>query len=75
MKIEIYSTKTCTYCKKAKDYFDSKGLEYEVKMVDENPEYMNELTEMGFMSVPVIVMNDQIIKGFNKDVIEHLLTK
>ena len=75
IKIQIYSTKSCTYCKQAKTYFDSKGLDYQVYNVDEDESKLLELEAMGFRSVPVIVINGQIIKGFNKNILDDILDK
>lgn len=77
MIIEIYSTKTCTYCKLAKEYFDSRGLKYKVSMIDEDKEKLAEVKEMGFMSVPVIKISDgqydHVVKGFDKNALDEIL--
>ena len=40
-KVEIYSKKICTYCDMAKNFFDLKGIGYEVYDAD-NPEVFQE---------------------------------
>jgi glutaredoxin len=35
MKVIIYSTTTCPYCKMLKDYLDEKKVEYVEKLVDQ----------------------------------------
>ena len=41
-KVEIYSKKICTYCDMAKNFFDLKGISYEVYDAD-NPEVFQEM--------------------------------
>lgn len=72
-KIEIYTSNTCGYCHMAKDYFNEKGLEYVEHNVSEDSAARKTLMKMGYMSVPVIVVNDETILGFDKEKIEELL--
>jgi glutaredoxin-like YruB-family protein len=74
MEIKIYSTPTCPYCKLAKQYFASKGLAYEDFDVSGNKQALSEMVKLsGQMGVPTIVINGQIIVGFDKARIEELL--
>lgn len=74
MDIKIYSTPTCPYCKLAKQYFSSKGLSYQDVDISENKEALSEMVKLsGQMGVPTIVINGQIIVGFDKGRIEELL--
>lgn len=74
MKIVIYSTPTCPYCNLAKDYFKEKGLEFVDYDVSEDQKKSKEMVEKsGQMGVPVIVIDDQVIIGFNKPEIEKIL--
>jgi len=74
MDIKIYSTPTCPYCKLAKQYFSSKGLSYQDFDISENKEALSEMVKLsGQMGVPTIVINGQIIVGFDKARIEELL--
>ncbi|MCK9615584.1 MAG: glutaredoxin family protein [Candidatus Omnitrophica bacterium] len=76
MDIKIYSTPTCPYCKLAKQYFSSKGLSYEDFDISANHQAMEEMVKLsGQMGVPTIVINGQIIVGFDKARIEELLVK
>jgi glutaredoxin 3 len=73
-KIQIYTTPSCHYCDLAKDYFKSKGLSYEEYNVVTDVEKRNEMIKKtGMTSVPVIVINDKTIMGFNKNQIEGAL--
>ena len=73
-KIEIYTTPSCAYCHMAKEYFKSKGLEYEeIDVLKNVPKRQEMITETGQMGVPVIKINGQIVIGFNKSKINELL--
>lgn len=37
MKVTIYSTKTCVYCKMLKDWLDNNSIEYTNYNVEDNP--------------------------------------
>jgi len=72
--ITIYSTPTCHFCHMAKDYFTSKGIVYEDFDVSTNLEKRKEMVDKsGQMGVPVILVKDQVIVGFNKPRIMDIL--
>nr|WP_242943854.1 glutaredoxin family protein [Peptoclostridium litorale] len=72
-KITIYTSETCGYCHMAKEYFDEKGIAYEEKSVSADSSARKELMKMGYMSVPVIIIGEETIVGFDKQKIESLL--
>ena len=58
MKIIIYSTSICHFCKLAKDFFISENLEFEAIDVTEDENSMRYLIEQGISTVPVIKIDD-----------------
>ncbi|HAQ02723.1 NrdH-redoxin [Candidatus Nomurabacteria bacterium RIFOXYC2_FULL_36_8] len=73
-KVTVYSTPTCHFCHMAKDFFKEKGVEFEDFDVSTDLVKRKEmLDKSGQMGVPVIVISDQIIVGFNKPKIVELL--
>lgn len=72
MKIKIYSTTTCPYCKMEKAYLDEKKIRYENIFVDENEKMAEEMVKKsGQMGVPVtVITNDKdeetLIVGFDR---------
>ena len=74
MKIIIYSTPRCIYCRKAKEFLDSKNISFEERDVAKDKEVLNEMIKKsGQMGVPVIDIDGKIIVGFNRQEIEKVL--
>ncbi|OGM97049.1 MAG: NrdH-redoxin [Candidatus Yanofskybacteria bacterium RIFCSPHIGHO2_02_FULL_38_22b] len=72
--IKIYSTPTCPWCKKAKQYLDEKEIKYESIDVSLNQEAQKEMIDKsGQMGVPVIDIDGKIIVGFDKEEINQIL--
>ncbi len=75
-KVEIYSTPTCPYCNIAKAYFKEQGTKYtEYNVADDETKAKEMIEKSGQMSVPVIIIDDDIIVGFEKEKIRALLEK
>jgi len=76
-KVVIYSTPTCPYCKRAKDYLSRKGIPYTDINVAQDREKAKEMIQRsGQMGVPVIIIDDnEIIVGFNQALLDKLLSQ
>ncbi|MBL7055372.1 glutathione S-transferase N-terminal domain-containing protein [Candidatus Woesearchaeota archaeon] len=75
MTVKVYSTKTCPWCVKVKEFLTEKGVKYEDVDVGADPKAANEMVEKsGQMGVPVTEINNQIIIGFDKEAIEKALS-
>lgn len=73
-KVQIYSTPTCHYCHMAKDFFAEKKIIYDDFDVAVDLEKRKEMIEKsGQMGVPVILIADELIVGFDKAKISGLL--
>lgn len=74
MKVKIYSTASCMYCKMAKDFFNEHQIKYEEFDVGNDLEKRREMVEKSDqMGVPVIQVGEEIIIGFNKALLSELL--
>ena len=72
--VTIYSTPSCHFCHMAKDFFKTNNIAYSEFNVASDLQKRKEMVEKsGQMGVPVIVIDDQIIVGFNKPTIAELL--
>ena len=64
--IKIYSTNRCPYCKMAKRYFDEQEMSYEEINIEEKGMSREELQKVtGGMSVPQIIIDDEVIGGYD----------
>jgi glutaredoxin-like YruB-family protein len=73
-KVIIYSTPTCPYCNMAKEYFKKNNIEYTDYNVQIDIEKRKEmLAKSGQLGIPVILIDDQVIIGFNKPKVNELL--
>ncbi|MDC3102893.1 hypothetical protein OA499_03590 [Gammaproteobacteria bacterium] len=64
-KVEIYSRSNCSYCDMAMNFFDSKGIKYEVYNADD-PQIFKEMLERNpaARTVPQIFIDDDLIGGY-----------
>ncbi len=75
-KVVIYSTPTCPYCKRAKDYFSRKGITYtEINVAQDKEKAKEMIDKSGQMGVPVIIIDDEVITGFNQSLLDKLLAQ
>lgn len=72
-KVVVFSSNTCGYCTMAKEYLTEKGVAYEERNVSNDIEARKELMSKGFMGVPVIYVEDEVIQGFDKAKLDELL--
>ena len=73
-KVEIYSTPSCHFCHMAKEFFKEKNIAFTDYDVASDPAKRAEMVEKsGQMGVPVIIIGNNLIVGFNKPVISKLL--
>lgn len=76
MKITIYSTPHCPWCLLAKKYFKDKNIEFEDFNVAIDPLKAEEMIKLsGQLNVPVITIDGNVIKGFDREEIGKLINK
>lgn len=71
--VKIYTSTTCAYCHAAKEYLEEKGVSYEEKNISTDSDAKKELISMGYMGVPIIMVDDDVVEGFNKNKLDELL--
>lgn len=72
--VTIYSTPNCHFCHMAKDFFKENNVPYVEYDVASDKEKRAEIIEKsGQMGVPVILIDDNLVVGFNKTKIVGLL--
>lgn len=79
MQVKVFALSTCPYCRLTRQYMDENGVVYDVLEVDklEGQEREDAIMEVkglsGGTSFPVVVVDDQVVVGFNKVRIKELL--
>lgn len=74
MNVKVYSTTTCPWCVKVKDFLKEHSIEFEDINVGENREAAKEMVKKtGQMGVPVTEIDGQFIVGFNVAKLKELL--
>jgi len=74
MKVKIYTTPTCPWCKKTKEFFKENNVVYEEVDVTANQEAQKEMMDKsGQMGVPVIEIDGKIIVGYDVDKLKKAL--
>jgi glutaredoxin 3 len=72
--VELYSTPTCPWCKRAKEYLSEKGVKFTDYNVAEDSSKLQEMVSLtGQRGVPVIRIDNEIIVGFNPASIDKAL--
>lgn len=73
-KVKVYSTATCPWCVKAKEFLKENNIEFEDVDVAEDEKAREEMVEKsGQMGVPVIDIDGEITVGFDVEKIKELL--
>ena len=66
-KIQIYTTRWCGYCVRAKALLDGKGLAYEEITLDDDPAFRRTLQELtGGWTVPQIRIDGTPVGGYTE---------
>ena len=63
--ITVFTTTQCAYCAMVKKYLSSKGKQYDVVNLDDNPSLRQELiNKTGAMTVPITQIGEDFIVGW-----------
>lgn len=74
MKVTVYSTPTCPYCKQAKAYMEENHVAFTDIDVSVDQEKAQEMIDKsGQMGVPVIDIDGEIVIGFDKKALKKAL--
>ena len=71
--VTVYSTQDCQYCRMAKAFLDKHGVPYESIDVGSDSKAAEKMIELsGQRGVPVIVVDDEVIVGFDSQRLNEL---
>lgn len=75
IRITLYSTHHCPYCRQARQFLEQKGLRFQELDIQQNVCAQRTLAKMGARAVPVIMVGDTRVDGFDKRRLERLLER
>jgi glutaredoxin-like YruB-family protein len=73
--ITMYSTSWCPHCKRAKAYFAERGIAYDEIDIEANEKNRREFKEAGGGGVPLIIVGDKAMRGFDPQGMDALLKR
>lgn len=72
--VSIYTTTTCHFCQMAKEFFKANNVAYTEFNVSTDADKRAEMIEKsGQMGVPVILIGEDLVVGYNEPKIKRLL--
>nr|WP_309101130.1 glutaredoxin family protein [Fredinandcohnia onubensis] len=71
-EVIVYTTNDCVECTFVKKVLTENGIPFDLRNIAENEVYQKEVERFGFLGVPVTVVGDRAVKGFNPELIELL---
>ncbi|MFC2065534.1 glutaredoxin domain-containing protein [Chloroflexota bacterium] len=76
MGVKIYTTPTCGYCHQVKGFLSERGVRYTEYDVSRDRAAADEMVRLtGQMGVPVILVDEQAVIGFDRPRLESLLAR
>jgi glutaredoxin-like YruB-family protein len=76
MSIAVYTTPTCGFCRQVKAYLHQHGVRFTEYDVSREPERASEMVRLsGQQGVPVVLIDEQVVVGFNRPLIDQLLAQ
>jgi glutaredoxin-like YruB-family protein len=73
-EVVVYTTSWCGWCKKTRAWLDAQGVDYENRDVEANAAWAEEIHDLtGSGGVPVIVIDGEVIEGFDQAQMAKLL--
>jgi glutaredoxin 3 len=72
--VKVYSTPTCPWCKKAKQFLDANGIKYQDLNVAEDKAARDEMINTTHqMAVPTIAVDGEYVIGYNENSLKEKL--
>jgi len=73
-KVKVFSTPTCPYCHMAKAYLKDKKVEFEdIDVSQDQNQARAMVAKSNEMGVPQLWIDDEVVIGFNRPIIDQLL--
>ncbi|HEM5491496.1 glutaredoxin-like protein NrdH [Streptococcus suis] len=71
--VTIYSKNNCVQCKMSKKFLDEHNVAYKEINLDEQPEFIEHVKNLGFSAAPVIETENEVFSGFQPTKLKALV--
>ena len=71
--VEVFTQHHCASCRQVENYLEKRGVAFTTRDVVADKEALDEIFRRGFMTTPVIRIDNAWVGGFRRDEIERLL--
>ena len=75
MAITVYTKPACVQCTATYRALDSKGIEYEIHDLSEDPSALEQVKALGYLQAPVAITDEDHWSGFRPDKIDELAAR
>ncbi len=75
LEVIMYSTATCTYCQKARQWFSSHQVAWDERDIETSATAQKQWKELGGVGTPLVVVNGKPFRGFMESAIEAEIAK
>ena len=72
-EVVLYATSWCGYCKMAREFFAANGIHYIEQDIEQSSVALQQHKKLGGNGVPLIVVGDDVVKGWNEQSLRRLL--
>lgn len=72
-KITLFSKNNCMQCKMTKKLLDKEGADYQEINIDERPDMIDYVKDLGFSAAPVVKAGDIIFSGFQPAKLKEII--
>lgn len=73
--IVMYTTQSCGYCAKARQYFKARGLRWDERDIETSAQAQREWKALNGQGTPVILVGEERISGFHQTRLDAVLAK
>ena len=71
----VYTKPACVQCTATYRALDSKGIEYDVLDLSEDPAALEQVKSLGYLQAPVVITDENHWSGFRPDKIDELAAR
>lgn len=65
--VVLYGTSTCSYCKQAREYLRSQGVNFQDYDIENSEEAKNKFQSLNGQGVPLIIVGKTRLDGFDRN--------